>query len=83
MPRRRDEARVDDEYPYVYTSKTKNERPERLPFPVHLHRRPPPSLSYCIPIGSCGTLLFVSHRRSMGDASDVRRGTPAVVIPWR
>jgi integrase len=33
MPRKWSEVRVDDEYPYIYTAKTKNKRPKRLPLP--------------------------------------------------
>jgi integrase len=34
LPRKWDEVRVDDEYPFIYTAKTKNRRPKRLPLPV-------------------------------------------------
>jgi integrase len=33
LPRKWDEVRVDDEYPFIYTAKTKNKRPKRLPLP--------------------------------------------------
>jgi integrase len=33
LPRRWTEVRVDDEYPFIYTAKTKNLRPKRLPLP--------------------------------------------------
>jgi integrase len=34
LPRRWEEVRVDDEYPFIYTAKTKNRRPKRLPLPA-------------------------------------------------
>jgi integrase len=33
LPRKWDEVRVNDEYPFIYTAKTKNRRPKRLPLP--------------------------------------------------
>jgi integrase len=33
MPRKWTEVAVDDEFPYIYTAKTKNGRPKRLPLP--------------------------------------------------
>ncbi len=33
MPRKWSEVRIDDEYPYIYTAKTKNRHPKRLPLP--------------------------------------------------
>jgi integrase len=34
LPRKWEEVRVDDEYPFIYTAKTKNKRPKRLPLPA-------------------------------------------------
>jgi integrase len=33
LPRTWSDVRVDDEYPFIYTAKTKNKRPKRLPLP--------------------------------------------------
>jgi integrase len=33
MPRKWSEVAVDDEFPFIYTAKTKNGRPKRLPLP--------------------------------------------------
>ncbi len=33
MPRKWSEVKVDDEFPFIYTAKTKNGRPKRLPLP--------------------------------------------------
>ena len=34
LPRRWEEVRIEDEYPFIYTAKTKNRRPKRLPLPA-------------------------------------------------
>jgi integrase len=34
LPRKWEDVRVDDDYPYIYSAKTKNKRPKRLPLPA-------------------------------------------------
>jgi len=34
LPRKWEDVRVDDEFPFIYTAKTKNRRPKRLPLPA-------------------------------------------------